>query len=273
MRRLRLRGDRGCVLDRRRSRLHGWSRYRERLPCGGRLCCQRLLGRARLFVARRWRSNRSSRRDRRLNNDRNGRGRDNNDRPCCRDSTHRRLGDDRTRRWSRCNRWRSRRRNHDVRRGPRLRHNFAWLRTRRCCRRGSRDSSRGRRGTSRRNHRRGLCAYRCVASARVLFFLLLAGQNCLQRVAGLGDMGEIHLGLEPLRRARGRGARVAAWFRSTQLRANLLRLVIFQGTGMGLAASQAELRQHIKNLPTLDFHLACQIVDSNLTHPPLFKMC
>jgi hypothetical protein len=42
---------------------------------------------------------------------------------------------------------------------------------------------------------------------------------------------------------------------------------------VGLAGSQAELRQYVKNLPALDFHLACEIVDSNLTHPPLFKMC
>jgi hypothetical protein len=112
-----------------------------------------------------------------------------------------------------------------------------------------------------------------MASTRVIFFLLLTGQNGLQRVAGLGDMGEIHLGLEPLRRARGRGAGVAARLRSTQLRANLFCLVVLQRTGMGLAVRQAELRQYIKNLPTLDFHLACEIVDSNLTHPPLFKIC
>jgi hypothetical protein len=41
---------------------------------------------------------------------------------------------------------------------------------------------------------------------------------------------------------------------------------------MGLAAGQAEFRQYVKNLPTLDFHLAREIVDTNLTHPPLFKI-
>jgi hypothetical protein len=40
---------------------------------------------------------------------------------------------------------------------------------------------------------------------------------------------------------------------------------------MGLAAGQAEFRQYVKNLPALDFHLACEIVDTNLTHPPLFE--
>jgi hypothetical protein len=42
---------------------------------------------------------------------------------------------------------------------------------------------------------------------------------------------------------------------------------------MGLARGQAKLRQYVKNLPTLDFHLAREIVDTNLTHPPLFKLC
>jgi hypothetical protein len=42
---------------------------------------------------------------------------------------------------------------------------------------------------------------------------------------------------------------------------------------VGFAGAQAELRQYVKNLSALDFHLAREIVDSNLTHPPLFKMC
>jgi hypothetical protein len=42
---------------------------------------------------------------------------------------------------------------------------------------------------------------------------------------------------------------------------------------VGLARGQAELCQYVKNLPALDFHLAREIVDTNLTHPPLFKLC
>ena len=56
-----------------------------------------------------------------------------------------------------------------------------------------------------------------------------------------------------------------------KMNANLFRLVILQRTGVGLAAVQAELHQYVKNLTALDFHLAREIVDSNLTHPPLFK--
>jgi len=112
-----------------------------------------------------------------------------------------------------------------------------------------------------------------MALPRFLFFLLLVGQNGLHHVAGLGDTREIDLGLETLRGAR-RGAALAASPRGAlKLRANLFRLEIFQRTGVGLAAGQAEFRQYIKNLLALDFHLACEIVDSNLTHPPLFRMC
>jgi len=39
---------------------------------------------------------------------------------------------------------------------------------------------------------------------------------------------------------------------------------------MGLATGQTQLCQYVKNLLALDFHLACEIVDTNLTHPPLF---
>jgi hypothetical protein len=41
---------------------------------------------------------------------------------------------------------------------------------------------------------------------------------------------------------------------------------------VSLAAIQAEFRQYVKNLLALDFHLAREIVDPNLTHPPLFNI-
>jgi hypothetical protein len=58
-----------------------------------------------------------------------------------------------------------------------------------------------------------------------------------------------------------------------EMRADLFGLVFLQRTGVGLALGQTEFRQNIKNLPTLDFHLTCKIVNSNLTHPPLFDVC
>jgi hypothetical protein len=55
--------------------------------------------------------------------------------------------------------------------------------------------------------------------------------------------------------------------------AHTISFVCLQGTGVSLAFSKAELRQYVKNLATLYFHLACEIVDSYLTHPPLFTLC
>jgi hypothetical protein len=56
------------------------------------------------------------------------------------------------------------------------------------------------------------------------------------------------------------------------VRADLLCFVALQGTGVRFAGSQAKLRQYVKNLSALDFHLAREIVDTNLTHPPLFNL-
>jgi hypothetical protein len=112
-----------------------------------------------------------------------------------------------------------------------------------------------------------------MALARRGFRFLLFGQNGLHHVAGLGDVRKINLGLNALRGTRRR-AGVAGGARSAvKLGAHLLRLVVLNGTRVGFSFGQAKLRQYVKNLPALDFHLACEIVDSNLTHPPLFKMC
>jgi hypothetical protein len=83
-----------------------------------------------------------------------------------------------------------------------------------------------------------------VALPRLLLFLLLVGQNGLEGVARLGDVREIDLGLQTLLGARGRAAALAAGPRvALKLRANLVRLVVFQRTGVGFAARQAEFRQ------------------------------
>ena len=158
----------------------------------------------------------------------------------------------------------------DGRRRTRLGHNPARSRRRW---RGSHNRRR-RRGLNGGCHDRLLRPLRQASLPRLGFFFLLFGQNGLHHVAGLGDVGEIDLGLDALRGARGLGAQVAAGLRGAlELRADLVRLVVLNRTRVGLAAGQAELCQCIKNLPTLDFHLACQIVDSNLTHPPLFSVC
>jgi hypothetical protein len=168
---------------------------------------------------------------------------------------------------------RRRRSNHDGRRLARLRNNATRCRWgRRCCsRRWCRDHRRYRR---RRASRRSGWPSRGVTLPCFLFFLLLVGQDGLHYIAGLGDVREVDFWSDALRGTRTRGAGMAAGPRSMRnVRADLLRFKLLQRTGVGLAAGQAEFRQYIKNLPTLDFHLAREIVDSNLTHPPLFEIC
>jgi hypothetical protein len=111
-----------------------------------------------------------------------------------------------------------------------------------------------------------------MRTPRFLVVELLFGQDSLQRIAGLGDVGEIDLGLKRLGRTRLRRARIAGRARPPfKLRANLLRLMFFKRTGVRLAICQPQLRQNIQDLTAFHFHLAREIVDSNLAHPPLFR--
>jgi len=58
-----------------------------------------------------------------------------------------------------------------------------------------------------------------------------------------------------------------------EVRANLLSFMLLDRTRVSLALAQTEFREYVKNLTTLDFHFAREIVNSNLAHPPLFRMC
>jgi hypothetical protein len=65
---------------------------------------------------------------------------------------------------------------------------------------------------------------------------------------------------------------MAGWTRAMiELRAHLLGFIFLERAGVGFTRSQAKLRQHVKNLAALDFQLSREIIDSNLTHPPLFR--
>jgi hypothetical protein len=160
------------------------------------------------------------------------------------------------------------------RRGAWLGYDLARFRLSRCCGRfGGNCNHRCR--TRRLGDRLGGCSlHRQTALTRGGFLFLLLGQYSLQHVAGLGNMREINLRRNGLRSARGwcacraRGPRAAL-----KMSANLFGFIFLQRAGVGLACAQAEFRQYIKNLPALDFHLAREIVDTNLTHPPLFKIC
>jgi hypothetical protein len=58
-----------------------------------------------------------------------------------------------------------------------------------------------------------------------------------------------------------------------EMRAYLLGFVIFNRTRVSFALTHAKFREDIENLATLDFQLAREIVNSNLAHPPLFRLC
>ena len=112
-----------------------------------------------------------------------------------------------------------------------------------------------------------------MAAAGFLFLLVLLGQDSLHHVANFGDVGQIYFRCNRLRGPRSRSAVGGGMGSVLKMRANLIGFVILNRAGVGLAFAQAELRQHVKYLTALDFHLSREIVDSNLTHPPLFEKC
>jgi hypothetical protein len=80
--------------------------------------------------------------------------------------------------------------------------------------------------------------------------LLLAGEDSLEHITGLGDVGEIYLGFGFLR-CPGAGPCRA---RSTlKVAAHTLSLTRLDGTRVSLAFRQAHSFQCIENLFTLDF--------------------
>jgi hypothetical protein len=113
-----------------------------------------------------------------------------------------------------------------------------------------------------------------MALPRLFFVFPLLGLDSLEHIARLGDVRQIDFGRNGLGGVRRSSAALARRTVSAlKMRTNLLCLKFFQRTGVGLAFGQADFRQYVQNPATLDFHLAREIVDTNLTHPPLFKMC
>jgi hypothetical protein len=168
------------------------------------------------------------------------------------------------------------RRSHNLRASARLRHNPPRRRSSRSrrhrrgrsmCRtrlnRRPRWSSRScRRHRPRRNHSRRTRRRRtaCIGLS------LLARQNRLQRIPRLRDVREIERRLRFHPRLRRRGARSLA----LEIVAHLLGLIGLNRTRVRLRLSHANRRQSVQNGPALDFHFACEIVDSNFAHPSLF---
>jgi hypothetical protein len=100
---------------------------------------------------------------------------------------------------------------------------------------------------------------------------LLLCQNRLQHIARFGDVGKIDLGLQAISIGTGSASRlrVLAITRTLEMRADLLRLMVFKRTGMRLFFGDAHLCQHVENRFAFDFQFSSQVVNSNLTHPPL----
>jgi len=84
-------------------------------------------------------------------------------------------------------------------------------------------------------------------------------------------MGKIDLGLDfiGVGAAGSRGPagnlRLAG---GADMQAHFFRFVVFERTGMALLLSNSDLGKYIENRFAFDFQLPCQIVDSNLAHPP-----
>ncbi len=56
-----------------------------------------------------------------------------------------------------------------------------------------------------------------------------------------------------------------------KMRPYLLRFVLFKRAGMRLLLGHSHFREHIENRFAFDFQLPCQVVNSNLTHPPFIS--
>jgi hypothetical protein len=269
---------RSCGCNRRRSFWRGrWScnglfgyrcgcfRRRRHGSCGCWGSCLRRNG-ARLFFPRRrrcysWLDHHGARR-RRNHNDRARRS-SCTSRRLCHDSVSRGLGCD-----CRC-----RRRRNNGRSRARLRHNTARRRGRlrcsglrcgrgRCCAHCGRGSLHGRSGRLGRYPR----------VARFFFLFLFLGQNRLHHIAGFGDVREVDFGCNTLLAAgtwRSGRSRAPSLLK---VRTNLFGFICFERTGVGFTSGYADFRKNVQNRARLNFQLFREIVNTNLTHPPLFNI-
>ena len=96
----------------------------------------------------------------------------------------------------------------------------------------------------------------------------------IQNIARFGDVRKVDLSLYyffALRANRsGSLGRSRRFPTGTKMSPYLRCLVLLQRTGMRLLLGDPQLRKDVGNRLAFDFQLSRQIVDSNLTHPPLF---
>jgi len=108
--------------------------------------------------------------------------------------------------------------------------------------------------------------------ARLFFLFFLLGQNRLHRIAGLRNVRKVEFGgrrLRPMAIGRTCGMRPRPRLLN-KMRANLIRFLRLERTGVCLSSSNAKLGKNVENRERLDFQLFREIVDTNLAHPPLF---
>ena len=84
-------------------------------------------------------------------------------------------------------------------------------------------------------------------------------------------MRQVNLGLDFFRASMGTTRRFGRTLPIGALKVstNFFGLVLFERTGMGLLLGDANFGQRIEDRLAFDFQLSGQIIDSNLTHPPL----
>jgi hypothetical protein len=201
----------------------------------------------------------------------------NNNRPRNNYCACRCLGDNGPYRWARSDGRRGRRRCDNRRRGAGLRNDLARFRPCWNCSSGLRGNrSRWLRCGCFRLHRRNYGRLRRAPRvARLFLFFLLLGQQSLHHISGLGDVRQIDLGdnsFSAMAARCGAGMRRVLRF-PRKVRTNLLSLVQLQRTGVRLASRYADFRKNLENRARLYFQLFREIIDSNLTHPPLFNLC
>jgi hypothetical protein len=83
---------------------------------------------------------------------------------------------------------------------------------------------------------------------------------------GKVDLGLDFIGVGSARTRRPAGSLCLAG--SAEAGTHFIRFMVFERTGMALLLGDSDFRKYIENRLTFDFQLSCQIVDSNLAHPP-----
>lgn len=88
-------------------------------------------------------------------------------------------------------------------------------------------------------------------------------------------MRKIDLGLDSFRlsaaRTGGLPCGAVAIAAALKMDANLLGFIFFERTGVCLLLGDTDFFQHIEDRFTFNFQLPGQVVNSNLTHPPVIS--